>query len=98
MSGAEAAINLLASRLTFSEEECFHRHGPQKAKAFGFSHGGGQMQPGMLRVGSKSNAIALQDFLEDPNIKRLAGFASCKYHWPSFISTVLTPCSCVLIL
>jgi hypothetical protein len=78
-SGAEAAINVLESRLRFAPEECDHRRGPQKAKAFGFSHGGGQTHPSMLRLGDQGNEDAFAQFSQDPSIKRLTGFASCEY-------------------
>lgn len=79
MSGAVAAVDLLASRLKFSKQDCLHRRGPQKAKAFGFSHGGGQTHPGMLGVGSRGNEDAFLRFSEDPNVKRLTGFANCEW-------------------
>lgn len=78
LTGAIAAIDLLASRLEFTQADCHHRRGPHKAKAFGFSHGGGQTCPGMLRLGNEGNEDALAEFAEDPNIRRLTGFASCE--------------------
>lgn len=77
-TGAVAAINLLASRLKFKEEDYNHRRGPQTAKGFGFSHGGGQTHPKMLDVGGEGNQAAFKEFSQDPNIKRLTGFANCE--------------------
>ena len=76
LTGAIAAIDLLASRLRFTEQNCHHRHGPHKAKAFGFSYGGGQRNPGMLGLGDEGNQAALEEFAEDPNVRRLTGFAN----------------------
>jgi hypothetical protein len=78
LTGAIAAIDLLASSLEFKKEECDHRRGPQKTKSFGFSHGGGQTHPKMLNVGGIDNEAALQEFAQNPSIKRLTGFASCE--------------------
>lgn len=79
MSGAEAAIDLLASQLKFAAEDCNHRRGPHRAKAFGFSHGGGQTRPSMLGSSNQDNQDAFKQFSEDPSIKRLTGFASCEW-------------------
>jgi hypothetical protein len=78
-SSAVAAIDLLGCRLTFTAEDCDHHRGPHKTKSFGFSHGGGQTQPSMLRVGDQGNEAALAEFAKDPSIKCLTGFANCEY-------------------
>ena len=88
LTGAIAAIDLLASRLYFSKDDCDHCHGPQRVKAFGFSHGGGQTHPKNLEVGGGSNEDALAQFVQDPCIKRLTGFADCEC-LPSYLYFVL---------
>lgn len=78
MTEAVAAIDLLASKLEFKDGDRDHRRGPQKAKGFGFSHGGGQTYAKMLDVGGKDNEAAFQEFAQNPSIRRLTGFASCE--------------------
>ena len=78
LTGAIAAIDLLASHLQFTQKDCHHHCSPHKAKGCGFSHGGDQTHPGMLRLGDEGNQDALAEFAEDPNIRCLTGFASCE--------------------
>ncbi|KAF7964991.1 hypothetical protein HWV62_1172, partial [Athelia sp. TMB] len=75
-AGLEAAINKLEADSTFSEKQTVHRRGPQPAKAFGVSHGGGQKRPSVLDQGSLRNQRAAQEFCKNKYVRRVAHFGS----------------------
>ncbi|KAF7968492.1 hypothetical protein HWV62_30451 [Athelia sp. TMB] len=79
--GLEAAINRLERDSTFSDKQRVHRRGPQYAKAFGVSHGGGQKRPSVLDQGSLRNVRAAKAFCKNKYVKRVAHFGSSAFSY-----------------
>ncbi|KZP05964.1 hypothetical protein FIBSPDRAFT_765144, partial [Athelia psychrophila] len=79
VGGLEAAINRLERALSFYAKDEDHRRGVHAAKAFGVSHSGGQKRPSMLRLGSKENERAIDEFRANPYVQRVAGFGSSAF-------------------
>ncbi|KAF7971008.1 hypothetical protein HWV62_22273 [Athelia sp. TMB] len=79
--GLEAAINQLESESTFSAKQAHHRRGPQQAKAFGVSHGGGQLRPSVLDQGSSRNIRAVAAFRRNKYVRRIAHFGSSAFSY-----------------
>ncbi|KAF7980028.1 hypothetical protein HWV62_40152 [Athelia sp. TMB] len=77
----ERAIDVAQMEISFTSEDTCHRRGAHTAKAFGLSHGNGQTQPSIRRVGASKgqdaiNQAALRKFCENKAVRRFAGFAS----------------------
>ncbi|KZP04122.1 hypothetical protein FIBSPDRAFT_767921 [Athelia psychrophila] len=81
VTGLKAAINRLEMALSLSVKDDDHRRGVHTAKAFGVSHGGGQKCPSMLRLGSKANERAINEFRANPSVQHVAGFGSSAFSY-----------------
>ncbi|KAL1687700.1 hypothetical protein GGG16DRAFT_61569 [Schizophyllum commune] len=65
------ALEAMRRRLTFAQEERAHRRGNFCVKAIGFSHGGGQKEPGPLKHSDKTQR-ELTRFLKLKPMRRIA--------------------------
>jgi hypothetical protein len=67
---------------SFQPKNMAHRRGGFPTLSTGPSYGGGQRVPGNL-VNTGINEEAVKMLLADPDISRIAGFASSKFSEPS---------------
>ncbi|KAH7908186.1 hypothetical protein BJ138DRAFT_990643, partial [Hygrophoropsis aurantiaca] len=77
---AAAAMAAVRDGCRFNAKQSDHRRGSYPALAVGASFGGGQKMPGNL-AHSKSNRAGLSMLLDNPAIKRIAGFGNSAFAW-----------------